>query len=873
MSNFGNLGSIPLQPGEILPGEDYERPLSAPPGFGAGAEGRNHMADELVWGSPVEAVGGTVKDDLLHHHLNGANGTAASFSVGAIAGINSSMLDARTSSFSNLAAVLGTGLVESMEDATQDRNNSSNNFPGTDELSYNRMKRHAASRLIGQSPPKFSDPVLPPHVTGAAGGNSGPLDFLYPQQQYEQKNRTDAFVNSRAPGEARDASAQLHHDAQGSRGFQWSPLSDAAVQAENEQVARRSTTPVQMFPGQHRALPATKDIGMNVMEPEGENQFSRAFTGVVSQRIDLQQSNQPSDPTVGSDSNRSIKELERGMQNMWSPEAREFKPASAATGFSGLQSDNSSISEPGSEISPRQAETELQPFLWDTDTNEASRTLAILHVSWVRVPDIRAACETFGVVESFRADFASRGIFFVSYYDIRSAQYASVELQPILQRLSVMQRSSEEVIVRYCLSLGTSSQFDESQIVISNLPYDINEYALKTMLASYGAIRSVVYQDDGSYLIEFQNLQDAKQALLELDSSQPWGSQVIFEVRVRNSIEKKCGRDLMALIGRWRHGMLRENSQHAAVDAQQYQRGGLLGQSADLWRRDVTPSHQLHEAQHQPQYVLGPDGRFTQVIVPNPAGYSQYGSASIDTRHQQVIQGANGQMYIATMPQHPNYVPQHGLHRPVATGAPYGDRRMQHSSTPYYAHTVTTDANSLSGRSHRSAHSHGTEGGEKDNRHLMMDLELVEIGQETRTSLMVRNIPNKYTQQMLLSEFEANGHGPGVIDFFYLPIDFKNRCNRGYAFINFVDYNDIIAFHRRYYGKHWRTFNSDKICDITYARIQGKDAMLKRFENSALMEKDDEYKPLVFASEGPTKGTRLPFPDPLLNNKKGRTEV
>eukprot|EP00536_Pseudo-nitzschia_multiseries_P003330 jgi/Psemu1/185611/e_gw1.51.109.1 len=143
---------------------------------------------------------------------------------------------------------------------------------------------------------------------------------------------------------------------------------------------------------------------------------------------------------------------------------------------------------------------------------------------------------------------------------------------------------------------------------------------------------------------------------------------------------------------------------------------------------------------------------------------------------------------------------------------------------------------------------------------LKLDLELVENDVDTRSSLMVRNIPNKYTQQMLLNEFTENGHGPGVIDFFYLPIDFKNRCNRGYAFINFVDYRDIVKFHRQYYGQHWRTFNSDKICDITYARIQTKASMLKRFENSALMEKDEEYKPLVFVSDGPDKGKRLPFP-------------
>ena len=72
--------------------------------------------------------------------------------------------------------------------------------------------------------------------------------------------------------------------------------------------------------------------------------------------------------------------------------------------------------------------------------------------------------------------------------------------------------------------------------------------------------------------------------------------------------------------------------------------------------------------------------------------------------------------------------------------------------------------------------------------------------------------------------------------------------------MNFVDYKDIIPFFDAYNRTSWSRFNSDKICDITYARIQGKAAMLKRFENSALMEKDDEYRPMVFVSYGVNKG-------------------
>ena len=118
----------------------------------------------------------------------------------------------------------------------------------------------------------------------------------------------------------------------------------------------------------------------------------------------------------------------------------------------------------------------------------------------------------------------------------------------------------------------------------------------------------------------------------------------------------------------------------------------------------------------------------------------------------------------------------------------------------------------------------------------------------------------RYTQKMLLDEFSEAGHGSDKIDFFYLPIDFKNKCNRGYAFVNFVDYRDIASFHHQYNGKHWKVFNSDKICDITYARIQGKAAMLKRFQNSSLMNQNEDYKPVAFVSSGPRKGEREAFP-------------
>ena len=113
---------------------------------------------------------------------------------------------------------------------------------------------------------------------------------------------------------------------------------------------------------------------------------------------------------------------------------------------------------------------------------------------------------------------------------------------------------------------------------------------------------------------------------------------------------------------------------------------------------------------------------------------------------------------------------------------------------------------------------------------------------------------------MLLGEIEVNHRQ--LFDFFYLPIDFKNKCNKGYAFINFIEPKTIVSFHREFAGQRWKVFNSEKVCELSYARIQGKNAMIARFQNSSLMRKEPEYRPLIFHSIGPLQGQREDFPAP-----------
>jgi len=129
-----------------------------------------------------------------------------------------------------------------------------------------------------------------------------------------------------------------------------------------------------------------------------------------------------------------------------------------------------------------------------------------------------------------------------------------------------------------------------------------------------------------------------------------------------------------------------------------------------------------------------------------------------------------------------------------------------------------------------------------------LNISRVLSGEDTRTALMIRNIPNKYNQKMLLAVLED--HHRSQFDFFYLPIDFKNKCNVGYAFINFILPKFIAPFYEGFHRRKWGKFNSEKVCEITYARIQGKTNLISHFQNSSLMNEDPKCRPIIFGENG-----------------------
>ena len=123
------------------------------------------------------------------------------------------------------------------------------------------------------------------------------------------------------------------------------------------------------------------------------------------------------------------------------------------------------------------------------------------------------------------------------------------------------------------------------------------------------------------------------------------------------------------------------------------------------------------------------------------------------------------------------------------------------------------------------------------------------------TTVMLRNIPNKYTGAMLMEQFGQFGFTTSDINFFYLPIDFRNVCNVGFAFVNFRSGDRAQQFMHTFENYQLPATNSAKICTVCWARIQGLDANVAHYRDSPIAA---EYRPWLFDSDG----QRLSFPDP-----------
>lgn len=131
------------------------------------------------------------------------------------------------------------------------------------------------------------------------------------------------------------------------------------------------------------------------------------------------------------------------------------------------------------------------------------------------------------------------------------------------------------------------------------------------------------------------------------------------------------------------------------------------------------------------------------------------------------------------------------------------------------------------------------------------------LKQQDCTTLMVRNIPNKYSQRMVLGVIHKYGF-KGTFDFLYVPSDFATRVNVGYCFVNFISPKYAQDFARVFHRMHLNGFKSKKLVQISLGTTQGFDANIKKFEDSTLCSEfvAPEFHPLIFNTK---TGEEIPF--------------
>ncbi len=120
-----------------------------------------------------------------------------------------------------------------------------------------------------------------------------------------------------------------------------------------------------------------------------------------------------------------------------------------------------------------------------------------------------------------------------------------------------------------------------------------------------------------------------------------------------------------------------------------------------------------------------------------------------------------------------------------------------------------------------------------------INMENILLLKDNRTTLMIRNIPNKYSLNNLVDEIiNYNPSFAGKFDYINLPIDYERKLNLGYAFVNFLDPLHIVLFYEAFCGKKWQKYKSDKRIDLNYAEKQGKKDMNNKDENTFFATED-----------------------------------
>jgi hypothetical protein len=139
---------------------------------------------------------------------------------------------------------------------------------------------------------------------------------------------------------------------------------------------------------------------------------------------------------------------------------------------------------------------------------------------------------------------------------------------------------------------------------------------------------------------------------------------------------------------------------------------------------------------------------------------------------------------------------------------------------------------------------------------------------DTRTTLMIQNVPAQCTNTMMVEMLDSAGLC-GKYDFVYAPTDFRTYTAFGYAFVNFTTNKNAVQAMDVLGGLVCPTWSEQKVAfEVNWCEAhQGLKVHVNKYQNSPVMHPSvlEEYKPLIFKN-----GLRQPFPPPTKAIKEPR---
>ena len=113
------------------------------------------------------------------------------------------------------------------------------------------------------------------------------------------------------------------------------------------------------------------------------------------------------------------------------------------------------------------------------------------------------------------------------------------------------------------------------------------------------------------------------------------------------------------------------------------------------------------------------------------------------------------------------------------------------------------------------------------------------------TTVMLRNIPNRYTAEELLAELFFEGF-KGSFDYLYLPVDFRTKCNRGFAFINFIASECARVFKQVFHNVRLTRYATRKRVLVSSAVRQGLRENVEHYVLERGHIGNPWFRPLIF---------------------------